>query len=280
MTYKHTPTIEEVYNFWNNSYLYSMEIDLEEGSKEFFEHINKLRCNDIEKFSYKLWQFDKHKDEKVLDIGCGPGWLVRKFAEGGAIVYAVDITDKAVELTKKMLKTFNLKADIQVGNAENLPFEDNSFDFVSSSGVLHHTPDMQKSIDEVYRVLKPGSEAIISIYYKNILFNKYFFPLFIKIYKLFKPSVPGRDNMMNAKDADDFIRMYDGVNNPVGYGLTIEECRNMFSKFEIIAYETHFFPKRFIPIFKNIPEFLYALLDRYLGTMIFLKLRKENNVRK
>lgn len=275
MDYKPNVTIEEVYDFWNNSYLYSMEINQEEGSKEFFECINRLRCDDIEKFSYKLWQFNNHKSEKVLDIGCGPGWLVRKYAEGCAKVYAVDITDKAVELTKKMLKIFNLEANVQTGNAESLPFEDNSFDFVSSSGVLHHTPNMQKAVDEAYRVLKPGCEAVISIYYKNILFNKYFFPLFLRIYRLFKPSVPGRDNMMNARDSDDFIRMYDGVNNPVGYGLTIEECKRMFSKFEIIAYETHFFPKRFIPFFKNVPDFIYSLLDRYLGTMIFLKLRKN-----
>ena len=78
-------------------------------------------------------------------------------------------TGDVQELLNKMLEIFDLKANVQQGNAEKLPFEDNTFDFISSSGVLHHTPDMQKAVNEAWRVLKPGGEAIISVYYKNIL---------------------------------------------------------------------------------------------------------------
>jgi ubiquinone/menaquinone biosynthesis C-methylase UbiE len=269
------PTINEVYNFWNENFLYSFEVEYTPGSKEFFEAIDKLRQEDIEKFSMHLWKFDQQQGKKVLDIGCGPGWLVRHYASSGADIYAIDIAHKAVELTQKMLEIYNLKANVQQANAEEIPFEDNTFDFISSSGVLHHTPDMQKAVNEAYRVLKPGCEATISVYYKNILLQPSIFPLFLRIYRLLKPQVPGREKLKVATDPNDFIRMYDGEQNPVGYGLTINDCKEMFSKFEILGYEIHFFPKRFFPLFKYCPNFLYRLLDKYFGTMIYLKLRKN-----
>jgi ubiquinone/menaquinone biosynthesis C-methylase UbiE len=270
-------TIDTVYRYWNNNTLYSFEIKEEPGTKEFYDAIDTLRRQDIEKFSIHLWKFDQMQGRKVLDIGCGPGWLVRNYASNGADVYAVDIANKAIELTQKMLDIFNLSAQLQVANAETLPFEDNTFDFVSSSGVLHHTPDMQKAVDEAFRVLKPGCEAVISVYYKNILLNKALFPFVLSMFRLLKPDLPGRTRMFDAKNPDDFIRMYDGEDNPVGYGLTLSECKKMFSNFEIKGYEVHFFPKRFFTQFKSIPDFVHKLLDRHFGTMIYLKLRKPQN---
>lgn len=274
MKFETTATINDVHNFWNNSFLYSQELTEEPGTKEFYEAINTLKLNDVEKFSYNFWEFDKHQGEKVLDIGCGPGWLVRQFAENNADIYAVDIAEVAVGLTNKMLELYDLKAKVQKGNAESLPFEDNYFDFISSSGVLHHSPNMQKAVDEVFRVLKPGKEARITIYYKNLILNESLFPLFLIIYCLFKPKAPGKEGLKKAKNVNDFIRMYDGDYNPVGYGLTTKECYNVFSKFNIIGHEIHFFPKRFFPLLKHMPEFLYRKCDKYLGTMIYLKLRK------
>jgi SAM-dependent methyltransferase len=51
-------------------------------------------------------------------------------------------------------------------DAENLSFPDNTFDVVYSWGVLHHSPDTERAVSEVYRVLKPGGEAKIMIYHK------------------------------------------------------------------------------------------------------------------
>lgn len=267
--------IEEVYNYWNTNTLYSYEISETPGSREFYEQIDTLRRNDIEKFNLHFWQFDQYEGKKVLDIGCGPGWMVRNYASNGADVHAIDIADNAVALTNKMLEVLDLKANVQVANAEELPFEDNTFDFVSSNGVLHHAPRMQQAINEAYRVLKPGHEAVISIYYKNILFHPVIFPVTMAMFRALKPKVPGRDKINYAKDADDFIRMYDGNDTPIGYGLTLKECKQVFSKFEILEHEVHFFPKRFLPIFKNSPEFFHRIFDKYFGTMIYFRLRKN-----
>jgi ubiquinone/menaquinone biosynthesis C-methylase UbiE len=60
-----------------------------------------------------------------------------------------------------------LKAEIVVGDAEQLPFADASFDRVSSNGVLHHTPDMPAALREILRVLVPGGEARVIVYNRN-----------------------------------------------------------------------------------------------------------------
>lgn len=275
MTTIEKPTCSDVYKYWNNNFLYSFEFDIEPGTKEFFKAVDNLKKNDIEKFSYHLWEFEKHQNEKVLDIGCGPGWLVTNFAKNNADIYAVDIADIAIDITTKTLDLYDLKAKLQVANAEELPFEDNYFDFITSSGVLHHTPDTQKAVNEAYRVLKPGGRALISLYYRNILLQPSVFPLTLKVYNMFSPKVPNRNKMMDAVSPEDFVRMYDGEDNPVGSLYDVRECRELFKEFEILGTEIHFFPKRFFPAFKNVDGFLYKLLDNHFGTMIFAKLRKK-----
>jgi len=172
-------TIKDVYNYWNSNPAGACSIEVKRsiGTKEFFEEYNNIRETDIEIFSTEIWEFDKHKGEKVLDIGCGYGWLVKNFAKGDADITGVDIAPNSVELTKKWLDFLGLKAEVKVCNAEELSFPDNTFDFVTSSGVLHHTVDTQKAIDEVYRVLKQGGRSVISLYYKNILLRDSFFPI-------------------------------------------------------------------------------------------------------
>lgn len=275
MKTQNNPTTSDVYEFWNNNCLYSFEFDIEPGTKDFFEAVDTLKKDDIERFSYHLWEFEKHQNEKVLDIGCGPGWLVVNFAKNNADIYAIDITDKAIDITTKTLDFLNLSAKLKVANAEELPFEDNYFDFITSSGVLHHTPDTKKAVKEAYRVLKPGGRAIISLYYRNILLHPAIFPLMLKVYKIFSPKVPDRDGMMQAPTPEEFVRMYDGEQNPVGTVYDVKECRELFEDFEISNIEVHFFPKRFFPLLKNIDGFLYKLLDKYFGTMIFLQLHKK-----
>ena len=108
--------------------------------------------------------------KRVLEIGPGAGGHSAMFAKYGAIVTSADIT-----LTRSLSTQakFNLMDDLADGcqaiqsDAENLPFDDNCFDIVYSNGVLHHTSDTERAIAETYRVLKPGSQAVIMLYCKS-----------------------------------------------------------------------------------------------------------------
>lgn len=94
----------------------------------------------------------------MLEIGVGLGADHQRFAEAGADLYGIDLTERAVEHTRRRLALFELESRLAIGDAEDLAFPDEAFDQVYSWGVLHHSPDTPKAIDEVWRVLKPGGQ--------------------------------------------------------------------------------------------------------------------------
>jgi SAM-dependent methyltransferase len=105
---------------------------------------------------------------KVLEIGCGMGFASLEFIRRGCHVTATDLTPAAVELTKRHYDVCKAVADdVRVENALNLSFPDASFDAVWANGVLHHTGDTRRAIQEIRRVLKIGGRAIISHFYRR-----------------------------------------------------------------------------------------------------------------
>jgi ubiquinone/menaquinone biosynthesis C-methylase UbiE len=115
-------------------------------------------------------RLDRLAGKSVLEIGSGAGGHSALFAKHGARMTSMDITPERVQATKQKFDLMGASADGCVAlnaDAENLPFPDHSFDIVYSNGVLHHTPDTEKAIAEVLRVLKPGGQAIIMLYCKS-----------------------------------------------------------------------------------------------------------------
>lgn len=114
-------------------------------------------------------QFQDSRDRDVLEIGVGLGADHQRFAQAGARLTGIDLTERAVEHTRKRFDLFGLKSDLLVADAEALPFPDASFDVVYSWGVLHHSPRTPLAVEEVWRVLRPGGRARVMIYHKRSL---------------------------------------------------------------------------------------------------------------
>lgn len=239
----------------------------------YFEAHDRLYVEECA-FSRHLFEFSENVGKSVLDVGCGPGWLVRNYAGGGAKVVGIDLAESAVRLTSHSLDLFGLSGLLLVGDAENLPFADDTFDFVSCNGVLHHTPGTRVGFQEILRVLRPGGRAIISLYYRNFLLRPTVFPLARFALRLMGVSPPGRDALTSAGSVEDFARVYDGNLNPIGKIFNRKESEELCQGFEILNVEVHFFPRRFLPYPNLVPRWLHRLLDRWLGTMIYLQLRK------
>jgi ubiquinone/menaquinone biosynthesis C-methylase UbiE len=173
---KSIPLKTEVQKYWETSPCGSRDAVKEVGSKAFFEEVERNRYK-REPFIHKFARFEAWKGKKVLEIGCGLGTDLMQFARSGAQVYGVDLTEKGVALTKKRLEIYGLSADVRQADAESLPFSTNQFDFVYSWGVIHHTPNIEAAVAEIYRVTKPCGKICIMIYHKWSLVS---FQLYLK----------------------------------------------------------------------------------------------------
>jgi len=106
------------------------------------------------------------KDKHVIDIGCGSGRFSIALSQLGAKkVTAVDINPQGIEIGKRFAKELNISnVDFIEHNILELPFEDKTFDFVFSKGVLHHTGNLDKGIEEYSRVLKKDGYGFLYLY--------------------------------------------------------------------------------------------------------------------
>lgn len=158
---------KEVRDFWNEASC-GERLLLEVSDKSGYLAQMGKRYS-LEPFIESFARFDGARDLDVLEIGVGLGADHQRFAQARARLTGIDLTDRAVEHTRRRCELFGLRSDLRVADAESLPFADESFDWVYSWGVLHHTPDTVKAIGEVFRVLKPGGVAKIMVYQKYSL---------------------------------------------------------------------------------------------------------------
>jgi len=175
-----TRTIDEVRDYWTenvNTTQFWTGDPRKIGSPEFFQTVGDFIKKNYE-HRYRLIDREaaKYPQGRLLEVGCGAGWELVYWASKGLQVTGIDLSSAALELAKKNFDYNKLQADLREGNAEELPFDDNTFDIVTSLGVLHQTESTQKAVAEVRRVLKPGGEAVITLYYKyswKILLSKF-----------------------------------------------------------------------------------------------------------
>ena len=131
-------------------------------STEFSKYMLEHRDEELSKFYYG--QIKKHvsgKRIKALDIGCGPGIAAMMLADMGNDVTAIDWSDGMIEQVRKNSNVMGLNIDIQKMDAQNLSFDDNTFDLIVSSRLIWNLPDPVKAYSEWLRVLKPEGAMIL-----------------------------------------------------------------------------------------------------------------------
>jgi ubiquinone/menaquinone biosynthesis C-methylase UbiE len=115
-------------------------------SRPYFVYLKQKITKELEKYHFK--------NKKILEIGAGRSEFLSLFDRNNEVV--------ALDISPILLKENKGKAKLVVGDAENLPFKDQSFDFVYMVGVLHHLEDQNKALKEVNRVVKSGGQIFIS----------------------------------------------------------------------------------------------------------------------
>lgn len=103
----------------------------------------------------------------VLDVGCGGGFTCEFMAQKGAIVSGIDQSQKCISKAQEHAAICDFKINYLQGLGENIPYRDNTFDGVICVDVLEHVADLNKTISEIYRVLKPNGLFLFDTINRN-----------------------------------------------------------------------------------------------------------------
>jgi len=142
-------------------------------SRQYFEEIEEYRYS-IEPEIFSFAQFTRFREQKILEVGIGTGTDLIQWVRAGAKAHGIDLSEEAVEHAKKRLNIYGLSAEeVRVADAENLPYPDNTFDLVYSWGVIHHTPDTIRALEEILRVTRIGGKIKIMVYNRRSLVALY-----------------------------------------------------------------------------------------------------------
>jgi SAM-dependent methyltransferase len=155
------------------TYDWESTLRLPPGSGEWFEEIDRrflsasyfAKDEDGKPFG-RFMKPEYVAGKEVLEIGCGMGTHACMLTQAGARLTAIDLTARAIEVTRRRFEVFDLEANIQRADAERLPFADRSFDTVWSWGVIHHSSRFETCLSEIARVLRPGGHLLLMVYYR------------------------------------------------------------------------------------------------------------------
>ena len=102
--------------------------------------------------------------DRALELGCGSGFFLLNLIQAGVARRGsvTDLSPGMVKVATRNGANLGLEIDGRVADAEGIPYEDDTFDLVVGHAVLHHIPDVELSLREVVRVLKPGGRFVFA----------------------------------------------------------------------------------------------------------------------
>jgi SAM-dependent methyltransferase len=151
---------DEVREFWNSDPCGTRYL---EGKDDLEAHARARYA--LEPYIFDFAEFKNARGLKVMEIGVGMGADYLEWLKAGAQAAGVDFSAASIEKARRRCELAGYRPELRVGDAENLPFPDNSFDIVYSYGVMHHSPNTQQCVREAWRVLRPGGRARIMVYH-------------------------------------------------------------------------------------------------------------------
>lgn len=235
--------LENIRQYWN-AHIHDLEIARHPaGSREFFKELEAYR---FEKLHYlpRLVDFSGFREKNVLEIGCGVGTDLIRFARGQARVTGIDLADTSIELARKNFEFNGAKGFLKTGNGEHLDFEDNSFDLVYAHGVIQYTASDRAMVDEIFRVLRPGGTAIMMVYNRRSWLNFLSRTLHVKMEHTDAP-------VLKKYSPREFTRLL----------AQFSRVRIIFERFPVRSRlqkgaKAFFFNRLFVPAFNAIPRFI------------------------
>jgi SAM-dependent methyltransferase len=156
-------TTAQIRDYWN-THIHDLSITTHPiGTKGFFAELEEYRFDKLQYLS-RIVDFASYRGLRLLEVGCGVGTDLVRFAKGGALVTGIDLSERAVDLCRRNLAATGVSGDVQVMDGEQMTYSDDTFDVVYAHGVLQYSRNPNAMIGEIRRVLKPGGTAIVMVY--------------------------------------------------------------------------------------------------------------------
>ena len=282
--------IKKIMNFWGSGWGKRLKDDdhtpfsslskqglVEEANKTFLTHKSREGYGNL--FSTEI-NFDDLKNKIGLNIGCGDGAEANLLiSKGNSNVIALDITKEASNSTQETMNKLGKGIAIQA-DSRFLPIASNSIDFVYSGGVIHHSPDIKKSISEIRRVLKPDGKAYIALYSNT---SHHF--MYIKLKALLSKNFSKQNINKYLSNNTETSWETGGFKNPHTRTFGYRDCKMLFKEFKSIEIRkgnfyaeafSHYFikfrlNKLVFKLTKNLEKTKFFSL---FGMMILIKVTK------
>jgi SAM-dependent methyltransferase len=266
--------IEKIKQYWDSRPCNIKHSPKPIGTKEYFDEVEQRKYF-VEPHIPGFAQFERWRGKKVLEIGCGIGTDAVNFARAGADYTCVELSEKSLELCKKRFEIYGLKGRFYLGSSEELSkfLPQEKYDLIYSFGVIHHTPNPERAIEEIKKYCNSDTEV------RLMLYSKWSWKVFWIILKY------GKGMFWKAGE---LIPKYSEaqIGSPVTHVYSFNDVRKLLHGFEILEMrKEHIFPyeieayKRYeykkVWYFRWMPHPFFRWLERRLGwhTLIVAKLR-------
>ena len=250
------PTVDDVRSYWEANPVAAAAVAETPGTPEWYAAYDRLReANESVRYSARLHEFADFAGKRVLDVGCGNGYVLSRFAREGAHTTGIDLTERAVGLSRRRFEIAQLVGQFTVGSAEQLPFPDDAFDCVTSMGVLHHTPDTPGAVAEVRRVLKTGGRLIVMFYHRDSAVH---WRLRLRAKR-------------SGRALQELVNEVDGVGNPKGDVYSRAELRALLGAFDDVELSVGFLQGLPIGRFRVPPKVLLRPFASRWGWFLYAK---------
>ena len=285
---------ELIKDFWNKNPVGTNFIDDEIG-EGFFTEYDDFRYRTEPHILEELDNCD-FDGKKILEIGLGQGADSMQIINRGALFYGIDLTEESIKRVEARFSIFKkIFKELKMAKAENIPYHDNYFDIIYSHGVIHHSPNINKIVEEMFRVLKPGGQAIVMMYHKNsinywisinfirrigLLFLFLFPPIKYLVAKITGESVPRLSkHLKNFKQSGiSYLRMKnfihkstDGPDNVYSSVWTKNKAKELFREFKSTVTKVYFLNERhLLGLQKIMPSPLKRKLSHKFGWHLWI----------
>lgn len=261
-------SIELVEEYWDRRPCNIRHSPSEVGTRQYFDEV-EARKYFVEPHIPRFAEFERWREKRVLEIGCGIGTDTINFARHGAWVTAVELSERSLEIARRRAEVYGLGNRIRFyqANAEKMtqvvPVE--PYDLIYSFGVIHHTPDPEQVVDQIRHYVRPGSTIKLMVY------NRYSWKVLWMVLKFGKgqfwrlPEVVARHS-----------EAQEGC--PVTFAFIKREMRQLLARYAFKVTEMwvdHIFPYRIsdyvehrykkVWYFRWMPQSLFRWMERHWG---------------